>query len=75
MKFANKLDYEYFEDSYKFYFSENNKLLIKFLKNVPSEDFMNIINEIVNYGWRKEAIPVTHTKKSIITRFFDMLFN
>ena len=75
MKFANKLDYEYFKDSYKFYFSENNKLLIKFLKNVPSEDFMNIINEIVNYGWRKEAIPVTHTKKSIITRFFDMLFN
>jgi cell division protein FtsA len=75
MKFANKLDYEYFKDSYKFYFSENNKLLIKFLKNVPSEEFMNIINEIVNYGWRKEAIPVTHTKKSIITRFFEMLFN
>jgi hypothetical protein len=31
-------------------------------------------NKLVHFGWKKEAIPVTQTKKSIIARFFDTFF-
>ena len=30
---------------------------------------------IVHFGWKKEAIPVTNTKKSIIAKIFEILFN
>ena len=36
---------------------------------------MNSVNQLVHYGWKKEAIPVTQSKKSIIARFFEVLFN
>ena len=30
---------------------------------------------IVQYGWKKEAVPIIHQKKSLIGRFFDLFFN
>ena len=39
---------------------------IKFLENVLDEGAFNTAREIVHFGWKKEAIPVTHFKKSII---------
>ena len=31
--------------------------------------------KLVQYGWKREAVPVIHEKKSLIARFFDLLFN
>ena len=31
--------------------------------------------ESVDFGWKKEAIPVTREKKSLIAMLFDAMFN
>ena len=32
------------------------------------------VNELVHFGWKKEAIPIIHSKKSLIARFFEEIF-
>ena len=32
------------------------------------------VYKLVQYGWKKEAIPVSKSKKSIIAKFFDAIF-
>ena len=55
-------------------FINRKDMKIKFLENVLDEGIFNTACEIVHFGWKKEAIPVTHFKKSIIARFFDAIF-
>ena len=74
IKFDDQSHFESFKDIYKLSFSLNNNATIKFLKNITIEKLIYNVNKIINYGWRKEAVPVTHTKKSIIAKFFDVLF-
>ena len=31
--------------------------------------------ELISKGWNKEAIPVIHSKKSIISSFFSKIFS
>ena len=58
----------------------------KFFTFKESVTFYNTVNdphlsasylaaELVGKGWEKEAIPITHTKKSLISRLFSALFN
>ena len=60
-----------FKENFRSYFSHNKTNLIKDL---------NIDKMILNasylstYGWKKEAIPITQTKNSLITRIFKSLF-
>ena len=56
-------------------FSHNNKFEINFLEE---DDFNNLYfhaNNVVQYGWNKEALPVVNEKKSIIARVFEFFFN
>ena len=42
------------------------------------ENFLGGVNgasELIGKGWEKEAIPITHKKKSIISGFFSRLFS
>ena len=55
--------------------STKNELDFKFLKHLTYEKMINTLNQLVHYGWKKEAIPFTQSKKSIITRFFDTFFS
>ena len=32
-------------------------------------------NEIVQFGWKKEAVPIISEKKSILARLFNFLFD
>ena len=32
------------------------------------------VQKLVHFGWKKEAIPFSKTKKTVIARFFDMIF-
>ena len=36
---------------------------------------INSVADLTFYGWRKEAIPITQTKSSLITRIFKSLFD
>ena len=62
-----------FEQIYSAFFKKNN-LPFHFKYTVKTDDYMSSVNQIVHYGWKKEAIPVTHQKKSILARFFEILF-
>ena len=43
-------------------------------KIFDDENTINDAYQIVHYGWKKEAVPFIHTKKSLLARFFDLLF-
>ena len=60
-----------FRENHKLFFSHNNKFEINFLEK---HDFNNLYfhaNNVVQYGWNKEALPVVNEKKSIIARIFE----
>ena len=64
-----------FKDNYSFYFSNNNAFTVKFLEDITTEEFMNNVNNLVHFGWKKEAIPVAQSQKTLIARFFDAIFS
>ena len=60
-----------FKENFKFYLADNETDLIKDFnidKIILSASYLSI------YGWKKEAIPITQTKNSLITRIFKSLF-
>ena len=73
-KIKNKLHYECFKNTYNHYFSNNNNFVINFLKDITTEEVLSNANGLIHFGWKKEAIPVSQPKKSLIARFFDGMF-
>ena len=69
------LNLECFNSSYRNFFSNNDYFNFKFINNIETSELINKANEIVNFGWKKEAIPVIQSQKSLIARFFDILFS
>ena len=59
---------------FKTIFSANNSFEVNFLNNLSFNSFSKTINKLVQYGWKKEAIPISKSKKSIIAKFFDAIF-
>ena len=54
---------------------EGSNLEVKYLDDISPEDQIVNIDRLVNFGWKKEAIPVANPKKSVIAKFFDALFS
>ena len=63
-----------FEKIYKNIFS-NNKYELNLINNYDQDQVYENALSIVQYGWKKEAVPIIHQKKSLIGRFFDLFFN
>ena len=55
-------------------FSLNNKLDLNIIADSSEDDLIKTTNNLVQYGWKKEAIPITLSKKSILRRFFEAIF-
>jgi cell division protein FtsA len=70
-----KLQFYSLGEIYKTVFSNYGKWDLKFLDDMSNEDVINTSNQIVHYGWKTEAIPVTQNKKSMVARLFDTIFN
>ena len=65
---------ENFRESFKSYFSKNSNFEIYLINDFETDaSIMNIANLSI-YGWKKEAIPTTKLKSSLITRIFKSLF-
>ena len=47
---------------------------IRDLGELSNENLVKTANKLVHFGWKKEAIPFTKTKKSLIARFFSKIF-
>ena len=62
-----------FKKDYKYFFSNKNNLEFNFLPDNDLEIFYSNASNLVQYGWKKEAIPVVQENKSIIARIFDLI--
>ena len=52
-----------------------NGSILNFFDNFSDENMLKTANKLVHFGWKKEAIPITHYQKSIIARLFDAVFD
>ena len=75
IKINDQSHFKCFKNIYSFIFKKYNKLTVNFSKNISTEDLMDNVNKIVHFGWKKEAVPIIHPKKSLIAKFFDKLFS
>ena len=75
LKINDKSNMKCFEECYKLFFSKDNYFEVKFIENIEIESLLNNADQLVHFGWKKEAIPVIHAKKSLLAKFFDTLFN
>ena len=74
LEITSELKTESLINIFKNSFFEDSKIEVKILNNLTSEDMLKAANEVVHFGWKKEAIPITQSKKSLIVRFFDTIF-
>ena len=74
LEISSELQTESLINIFKSCFSEDSKIEVKILNSFTSGDMLKTANEIVHFGWKKEAIPITQSKKSLIVRFFDTIF-
>ena len=63
-----------FHQVYEKSFAFKNKYEVKIIKKPEIEQIINKADNIVQFGWKKEAIPVTKPKKSLIARVFQGIF-
>ena len=73
-EFENKSEYECFQNIYEKVLNNNKFFKIKFMDSLSSESILNTANELVHFGWKREAIPISQSKKSLIARLFDWIF-
>ena len=64
-----------FNHAYKKYFAYNNQFEVKFVKKPEIEQVVNKADNIAQYGWEKEAIPVYKENTSYITKIFRSIFS
>ena len=69
-----KLDFKYFEEIFKKVIIDTKNYKLILLNNLSDKSLVNSANKIVHFGWKKEAIPVSQFRKSLIARFFDKIF-
>jgi cell division protein FtsA len=74
LEITSELQTESLINIFKSCFSDDSEIEVKILNSFTSGDMLKTANEIVHFGWKKEAIPITQSKKSLIVRFFDTIF-
>ena len=64
-----------FKNYFKTSLIKTTNLKLEFIDRLNSDTSMIMATTLSNYGWKKEAIPMTQTKNSIISKIFKYLFN
>ena len=63
-----------FNHVYEKSFAFNDKYQVRIVRKMRDEQIINKADNIVQFGWKREAIPITKSKKSFITRIFQEIF-
>ena len=63
-----------FQENFKFYISQDYNFDPHLINNFQIDSSIISAAFLSAYGWKKEAIPVTQTKTSLITRIFKSIF-
>ena len=61
-------------DTYKNILLNNGGFNYNLIENLSDDSILSSVNKIVQYGWKKEAIPISASRKSMIARLFSKLF-
>ena len=75
LKINDQPNFKCFYDCFKKNFSKKDQSIIKFTSDLSPSEVYSSASRIVQYGWKKEAVPIVQEKKSIISRFFDKIFS
>ncbi len=70
-----KFNVSCFKEDFISIFSKNPGSIVKAIKKNDSEKLCESALKIVQYGWKKEAVPILQEKKSIIGRIFHKIFS
>ena len=63
-----------FNSNFIFFFSKNINLNAELISDFKEDETIKNAANLSTFGWKKEAIPITQTKNSIITRIFKSIF-
>lgn len=74
LKINDELNMKCLLNCFKQYFSCTDKFNTSILDNRMLETLYKNAFKVVQYGWKKEAVPIVNENKSIIARFFEKLF-
>ena len=74
LEINHKSRFKNLENIFQYIFSRRNILNVSCIRNLSNKSMLNTADKLVHFGWMKEAIPVTKSKKSLIVRFFDSIF-
>ena len=55
-------------------FTHNGTFELRFINDLSIDKTISTINQLVHFGWKKEAIPISTSEKSIVSRIFDKIF-
>ena len=64
-----------FNHAYEKSFAFKNKYEVRIVKKPEIKQIINKADNIVQFGWKSEAIPVTKSKKSLIKWIFHKIFH
>ena len=70
-----KKEYTNCEIDYLNLFNFINAFDVNFAYDLSINNLSKTADKLVHFGWEKEAIPITQSKKTLIARFFDKIFN
>ena len=70
----DQIIFDNFKENFSTYFSKHYNFDIHLVDGFKIEESIISASSITNYGWEKEAIPITQIKNSLIARIFKSLF-
>ncbi len=74
LKVNDELSFRCFRESFSKAFANKNTSELKFIENFSKKEIFDCAAKLVQYGWKKEAVPVIHEKKTILARLFNLFF-
>ena len=74
LEINNYQHFRCFSHTYKESFASKSKHEVRIVKKPTIEQIVLKADNIAQYGWKNEAIPVAKSKKSFLTRVFQAVF-
>ena len=74
LKIKDATNLKCFEENYKLFFSHRNNYKLHFKEDINTDKIYRGLFKLVQYGWKREAVPVVQEKKSFLARFFGQFF-
>ena len=65
----DKIQFNCFKNKYDFIFSKEKNFKVKLIENFDNYRLFKEVYKIVQYGWKKEAVPIIQEKSHTLQGF------